>query len=212
MTKTKMTEKKVVQIDEKALHLSWRVYRAQGLVDEEWPDGAGNTNPVRTIGPRYLGAFRVTRPQDVNLGAKGGFALGDNWVKWGETVAVEPGSVITGKDKKDNDWFAVVVLEDGSTRVVTNTDIERAIQALSDPEKVAKAKNSQAYAYAVYAWWLGQQAAQAQDEAPEGAEPGVGVSEEAMELARRLVELAGPAGAKEALALAISEHLAGEAA
>jgi len=142
------------------------------------------TDEVGAKYPHEFSAVRAVCADDVDLGKKNGWSLGDRWLKKGESALLDVGCHIVYKinvgshRSPEYRYFAVEVLGDNETRLVADAEIKAAVDAVSDKAVKAKALNSEAYAIAVYI------KAQERDDEAEAMD-------EAVRLARRLAEIAG---------------------
>ncbi len=113
---------------------------------------------------RYKSWAKLIRgPQDVDLGAKNGYSLTGPWVRWTESVALEPGQYLvcaaeTGSRKNHTYDYALRTVDQAGEVINGEKDRYTAEEwvarcAWATEEQRARAKNSTLYSYALTASW-----------------------------------------------------------
>ncbi len=106
---------------------------------------------------------------DLDLTRERGYALIGPWVKYGDTVALEPGEflvVAAERGSRAHHYYehllvGVTVDADGAEMLeqFTDTEVYAALEEIPEikPRALAAARNSALYAFALYAWFHGKE-------------------------------------------------------
>lgn len=130
-------------------------------------------------------AKKVSRVEQINLSARGGYALDGPFVRWTEAVALHPGEylVLSGPAK----WTLATTRDGETVEAVPWDEITQLVGEGGLPDEVAaQAQNNQAYKLAAYLW-LRYRTAQPGE--PEAQAPMPAASSELEQLYARIREL-----------------------